>query len=157
MQLIGQIDRYRRGAASAADGQDRRHKAVRRERRRSVGDQALEYASQFTANPSELMVERLDIAAQEYIAGLGISETEKHQTQMLKEITKPGAAWELSGWRPGMLGALTMQPRHSLAVERSGHLAVTGQVVGQHVGRPRHPGVALVSLAHLLVIHDPDA
>ena len=81
---------------------------------------AREYASQFTADPSELMVERLDIAAQEYIAGLSTSETEKQQTEMLKWITKVPPFWKLGGWRQGMPGVLSTRAAKAVPLLRRG-------------------------------------
>lgn len=81
---------------------------------------AQEYAYRLTVDPPDLMVDRLDIAAQAYFAGLGISETEKRQTEQIKWMTKPQPIWKLSGWRPGMPGALTTRAAKAVPLLRRG-------------------------------------
>ena len=81
---------------------------------------AHEYAAQLMPTSAPLMAERLEIAAQEYFAGLGASETEKRQTEQIKWMTKPPPLWKLSGWRPGMPGALTTRAAKAVPLARRG-------------------------------------
>ncbi len=81
---------------------------------------AQEYANRLTVDPPDLMAERLDIAAQAYFQGRGISETEKRQTEMLKWITKVPPFWKLGGWRPGMPGVMTSRAARTVPLLRRG-------------------------------------